>query len=189
MRFHLSTREAAERSPLRHLVLSRPTAFRLPPEVTDFTIQDAYAALVTTKNETSRSSRTLFKPCATVALLSSSPIVQTISSGWRIIRDSARLYPEGWHGQEAASRRQWRNWMQFLTEYHAFCSPPEATLARALTTQDRTRCSSPCPFHGAARCSNTSGVCIEFITARMWFECSTTSMRRFRCLLEWMRSG
>jgi superfamily II DNA or RNA helicase len=47
IRFHLSAREAAERSPFRHLVLPRPTGFRMPPEVTDFTIHDAYAALVT----------------------------------------------------------------------------------------------------------------------------------------------
>jgi superfamily II DNA or RNA helicase len=47
IRFHLSAREAAERSPFRHLVLPRPTGFRMPPEVTELTIHDAYAALVT----------------------------------------------------------------------------------------------------------------------------------------------
>jgi len=45
IRFNLSAREAAERSPFRHLVLPRPTAFRM--EDTDCTIQNAYAALVT----------------------------------------------------------------------------------------------------------------------------------------------
>src|SRR5207249_10044572 len=38
IRFNLSAREAAERSPFRHLVLPRHTAFRMPPEVTDLTI-------------------------------------------------------------------------------------------------------------------------------------------------------
>jgi superfamily II DNA or RNA helicase len=47
IRFNLSARDAAERSPFRHLVLPRPTGFRMPPEVTDLTIHDAYAALVT----------------------------------------------------------------------------------------------------------------------------------------------
>jgi superfamily II DNA or RNA helicase len=47
IRFNLSAREAAERSPFRHLVLPRPTGFRMPSEVTDLTIHDAYAALVT----------------------------------------------------------------------------------------------------------------------------------------------
>jgi superfamily II DNA or RNA helicase len=47
IRFNLSAREAAQRSPFRHLVLPRPTGFRMPPEVTDLTIHDAYAALVT----------------------------------------------------------------------------------------------------------------------------------------------
>ena len=47
IRFNLSAREAAERSPFRHLVLPRHTGFRMPPEVTDLTIHDAYAALVT----------------------------------------------------------------------------------------------------------------------------------------------
>ena len=46
IRFNLSAREAAERSPFRHLVLPRQTGFRMPPEVTDLTIHDAYAALV-----------------------------------------------------------------------------------------------------------------------------------------------
>jgi len=47
IRFNLSVREAAARSPFRHFVLPRPTGFRMPPEVTDLTIHDAYAALVT----------------------------------------------------------------------------------------------------------------------------------------------
>src|ERR1700722_7551246 len=47
IRFNLSAREAAERSPFRHLVLPRPTGFRMPPEVTDLRIHDVYAALVT----------------------------------------------------------------------------------------------------------------------------------------------
>jgi superfamily II DNA or RNA helicase len=47
IRFNMSAREAAERSPFQHLVLSRSTGFRMPPEVTDLTIHDAYAALVT----------------------------------------------------------------------------------------------------------------------------------------------
>ena len=47
IRFNLSAREAAERSPFRHLVLPRLTGFRMQPEGADRTIQDAYAALVT----------------------------------------------------------------------------------------------------------------------------------------------
>jgi superfamily II DNA or RNA helicase len=47
IRFYLSAREAAERSPFRHLVTPRPTNFRMPPEVTDLAIHNAYAALVT----------------------------------------------------------------------------------------------------------------------------------------------
>lgn len=46
IRFNLSAREAAERSPFQHLVLPRHTGFRMPPEATDLTIHDAYAALV-----------------------------------------------------------------------------------------------------------------------------------------------
>jgi hypothetical protein len=47
IRFNLSAREAAERSPFRHLVLPRLTGLRMQPEGADRTIQDAYAALVT----------------------------------------------------------------------------------------------------------------------------------------------
>jgi superfamily II DNA or RNA helicase len=50
IRFNLSAREAAEQSPFRHLVLPRQTGFRMPPEFTDLTIQDAYAALVTNED-------------------------------------------------------------------------------------------------------------------------------------------
>ncbi len=46
IRFNLSAREAAGRSPFRHLVLPRPTGFRMQPEGADRRIQDAYAALV-----------------------------------------------------------------------------------------------------------------------------------------------
>jgi superfamily II DNA or RNA helicase len=46
IRFNLSAREAAQRSPFRHLVSPRQTDFRMP-EVEDFTIHDIYAALVT----------------------------------------------------------------------------------------------------------------------------------------------
>ena len=46
IRFNLTAREAAERSPFRHLVLPRQTGFRMPPEVMDLTIHDAYSALV-----------------------------------------------------------------------------------------------------------------------------------------------
>jgi superfamily II DNA or RNA helicase len=46
IRFNLSGREAAERSPFQHLVLPRHNGFRMPPEATDLTIHDAYAALV-----------------------------------------------------------------------------------------------------------------------------------------------
>jgi superfamily II DNA or RNA helicase len=49
IRFNLSAREAAERSPFRHLMLPRPTGFRVSPEVTDLTIHDAYATLVTSE--------------------------------------------------------------------------------------------------------------------------------------------
>ncbi len=49
IRFNLSAREAAERSPFRHLVLPRQTDFRISLEVADLTIQDAYAALVTSE--------------------------------------------------------------------------------------------------------------------------------------------
>lgn len=50
IRFNLSAREAAEQSLFRHLVLPRQTGFRMPPEFTDLTIQDAYAAWVTNED-------------------------------------------------------------------------------------------------------------------------------------------
>jgi superfamily II DNA or RNA helicase len=50
IRFNMTAREATERSPFRHLVLPRHTGFRMPPEIMDLTIHDAYAALVTNED-------------------------------------------------------------------------------------------------------------------------------------------
>jgi superfamily II DNA or RNA helicase len=46
MRFNLSARQVAGRSPFRHLLLPRPTDFRIAEGATDVTIQDLYSALV-----------------------------------------------------------------------------------------------------------------------------------------------
>jgi superfamily II DNA or RNA helicase len=47
IRFNLSARDAAKRSPFRHLAMPRYTAFHAPADAAEFTIHDAYAALVT----------------------------------------------------------------------------------------------------------------------------------------------
>jgi superfamily II DNA or RNA helicase len=57
IRFNLSAREAAELSPFRHLVLPRHTGFRMPLDVADLTIQDAYAALVTNEERNQQIAR------------------------------------------------------------------------------------------------------------------------------------
>lgn len=49
IRFNLSARQAAARSPFQHLVVQRPTSFRMPPDAADSTIQAIYAALVTSE--------------------------------------------------------------------------------------------------------------------------------------------
>jgi superfamily II DNA or RNA helicase len=45
-RFSMSARAMTETTPFEHRVIPRHTEFRMPPELTDFTIQDIYAALV-----------------------------------------------------------------------------------------------------------------------------------------------
>jgi superfamily II DNA or RNA helicase len=47
IRFNLTARDAAKRSPFRHLAMPRYTAFHAPADAAEFTIHDAYAALVT----------------------------------------------------------------------------------------------------------------------------------------------
>ena len=47
IRFNLSARDAAARSPFRHVAIPRYTAFHAPADAAEFTIHDAYAALVT----------------------------------------------------------------------------------------------------------------------------------------------
>jgi len=53
VRFHMSARTMTETTPFEHKVIPRHTEFRMPPDVTDPTIQDVYAALVNdaTRNE------------------------------------------------------------------------------------------------------------------------------------------
>ena len=46
IRFNISARDAAAKSPFRHLVIKRQTGFRAPEAATEFTIHDAYAGLV-----------------------------------------------------------------------------------------------------------------------------------------------
>jgi superfamily II DNA or RNA helicase len=46
MRFNLSAREAAARAPFQHAVSPRHTDFRMPENIADPTIHDAYAAIV-----------------------------------------------------------------------------------------------------------------------------------------------
>ena len=50
IRFNISARDAATRSPFRHLVLPKQTVFHPPVENAEITIHDAYAALVADKN-------------------------------------------------------------------------------------------------------------------------------------------
>jgi superfamily II DNA or RNA helicase len=47
VRFNLSARDAAARSPFRHLAIPRYTVFHAPAEAGEFTIHNAYAALAT----------------------------------------------------------------------------------------------------------------------------------------------
>jgi superfamily II DNA or RNA helicase len=46
IRFSLSVRAAAEKSPFQHLLVPKPTDFRMPPEATELSIHDVYAAMI-----------------------------------------------------------------------------------------------------------------------------------------------
>jgi hypothetical protein len=46
IRFNLSARKMTETNPFEHRVIPRATEFQMPPENSDVTIQDIYAALV-----------------------------------------------------------------------------------------------------------------------------------------------
>ncbi len=54
VRFNLSPREAATRSPFEHLVLPRYTVFQTPTSTAEFTIHDAFADLVTDRARNQR---------------------------------------------------------------------------------------------------------------------------------------
>ena len=190
IRFNLSAREAAELSPFRHLVLPRHTGFRMPPEVTDLTIHDAYAALVTNEERNQQIVVDVIQAIregrTPLVLTNRTDHLKRLASGLSEIQHVLIL--KGGMGKKQRQAAA-EIWPRFPTEHHAFCSQPEATSAKVSTIQDSTLCSSRCPSRGAARCSNTSGGCIGFITERKWFEYSTTLTRKFRCLAECTRSG
>jgi superfamily II DNA or RNA helicase len=54
IRFNVSVRAAAERSPFQHLPVPKPTDFRMPPEAAELTIHDVYAAMILDSSHSSR---------------------------------------------------------------------------------------------------------------------------------------
>ncbi len=190
IRFNLSAREAAERSPFRHLVLPRQTGFRMPPEVADLTIQDAYAALVTNEERNRQIVADIIQAVregrTPLVLTNRTDHLERLASGLSEIQH-VFILKGGMRKKERQAAVE-KLAIDSRRRHRGFCSQPEAILARVSTTQDWTLCSSPCLSRGAARCSNTSGGCIGFIMERRLFECSITSMRRFRCLAECTRS-
>jgi hypothetical protein len=87
IRFKLSARSMTAATPFEHEVVPRSTDFCLPPEQTDMTIQEVYAALVDdrVRNE-----------------LILTDLVQAAVDGacWQ---GEQRVYAEGWHGQETTT--------------------------------------------------------------------------------------
>ena len=83
VRFSVSARDAAARSPLQHYLMPRPTNFRMPMETPDVTIQDIYRALVLIPIGTSRSSPILWQWSTRVVHRSCSPIGTDHLHVWR----------------------------------------------------------------------------------------------------------
>ena len=190
IRFNLSAREAAERSPFRHLVLPRPTGFKMPPEITDLTIHDAYAALVTNEERNRQIARDILQAVRE----GRSPLVLTNRTDH--IKLLASALSEAQHVL-ILKGRMGKKQRKAIAEQLA--SIPDGTPRVLLATGsyigegfDDSRLdtlSSRCRSRGAVRSSNTSGACTEFTKERRLSECSITWMHRFRCWAECMRSG
>jgi hypothetical protein len=140
VRFNLSAREAAERSPFRHLVSPKHTDFRVPPEITDLSIHDAYAALVVNEER----NKQIVADIAQAVRHGHNPLVLTnrtdhlerLASGLADLGHVLLL--KG--GMGKSNDKRWRtNCPRFPKECLEFCSRPEATSARALTIPGSTR--------------------------------------------------
>jgi superfamily II DNA or RNA helicase len=189
IRFNLTAREAAERSPFRHLVLPRQTSFRIPPEVTDLTIHNAYAALVTNEVRNQQIVADIIQAVrdgrTSLVLTNRTDHLERLAGGLSEIHHVFIL--KGGMGKKQR---------QAIAEKLA--SIPDGTPRVLLATGsyigegfDDSRLDtffSRCPSRGAAHCSNTSDGCTGFITAKRLWECSTTLMRRFPCLAASTRS-
>jgi superfamily II DNA or RNA helicase len=189
IRFNLTAREAAERSPFRHLVLPRQTSFRIPPEVTDLTIHNAYAALVTNVVRNQQIVADIIQAVrdgrTSLVLTNRTDHLERLAGGLSEIHHVFIL--KGGMGKKQR---------QAIAEKLA--SIPDGTPRVLLATGsyigegfDDSRLDtffSRCPSRGAAHCSNTSDGCTGFITAKRLRECSTTLMRRFPCLAACTRS-
>jgi superfamily II DNA or RNA helicase len=190
IQFNLSAREAAERSPFRHLVLPRQTGFPMPTEATDLRIHDAYAALVTNEERNQQ----IVADVLSVVREGRTPLVLTnrtdhlerLASGLSEIQH-VFILKGGMRKKEREAALQ--NLAAIPDGTPRVLLATGSYIGEGSTTRDWTLCFSPCQSHGVVRCSNTSGGCIGFITERESSECSITSMRRFRCLAACSRSG
>ena len=108
IRFNLSAREAAARSPFRHLVLPRHTGFRMPPDITDLTIHDAYAAFVTDEERNGQIVADIIQAVhegrTPLVLTNRTDHLERLAKGLSEIPSRVRL--EGRHGQEATTSRR-----------------------------------------------------------------------------------
>ena len=168
----------------------RQTGFRMPAEVADLTIHDAYAALVTNEERNQQIVADIVQAVregrTPLVLTNRTDHLERLASGLSEIQHVFILKGGMGKKQRQAAAEKLASIPDGTPRV---LSQPAATSARVSTIPDSTLCSSPCPSRGAARCSNTSGGCIGFITGRKWFEYSTTLTRRFRCLAGCTKSG
>lgn len=191
IRFNLSARDAAARSPFRHLVVPKHTTFRPPPEASDFTIHAAYAALATD----SERNRQIVGDILDAVGRGRTPLVLTgrtehlerLAAGLSSIEHV--LIMKGGMGKkqrQAASDK--------------LASIPEGIQRVILATGsyigegfDDSRLDTlfltPCRFPGAAHYSNTSAASIVFTTERESFRSTIMWIRLYPCWLGCLQSG
>jgi hypothetical protein len=183
IRYRISARTMTESTPFEHIVIPRTTDFRMSEDIDGITIQDVYSGLVG-----SDARNQLIAADLTRAVLSGrSPLLLTGRT------EHLAVFAEKLTGlvknililKGGLGRKQRRALAKQLASIRkqssASYSPRAVTSAKALTTHDSTRCSSPCPSPGRAPCSSTLVACTDFMTQNAQSRYTTTSTPMFGC--------
>ncbi len=190
MRFHLSARKAAERSPFRHLLLPKRTNFGMQSPASDWTIQDVYAALVTDvarnrqiTDDVLEATRQGLTP---LVLTNRTEHLERLAQGLSSLENV--LVMKGGMGKKQRHAVGEKLKSIPADVPRVILATEAAILAKVSMIPGWTRCFLRCRSLGLARCNNTLVDSTESITANGSCVFMTILIFRFRCSSECTRS-